>query len=133
MAYEPAFMIITDAKAADMDRILFAMGRGSGTFANGVPVAAVGNPSVISHWVAQDMSATAELAAEFRGMASGQNAPGISPNQWGAGGIITIGDATAAMSQFQVVTYAGPAMDSGEMEAWRGAVLSGLGLTWWSE
>ncbi len=125
---QTALMIVTEAKYADMDRVLGAMGEGYGGFENGTFLAAVGNPSVITHRLLNHAGASNELAAELVAMASNQDAPNISPHLWGQGGTISIQDAQAAMAQFTVITYAGPPID---MMTWRNNELAGLGLMWW--
>lgn len=130
MAAVPAILICTDATKADCNRVFDATGRGPATFS--VPLVALDDDGATwetpaTHWLAQDMSATAELAVTWLAMTDG-DLPQIG-GVWGENGVISAQDAMAACSGGNLAVYsAGGLVEEQQAIEWRNAILAGRNL-----
>ncbi|WP_243612922.1 hypothetical protein [Shimia aestuarii] len=122
MATVPCILIATAAQAADLSAVLEAQGRGPGTFTSGRRLVAEGTTGPVVAYLAQDMSATAELEAAWRAFADSADLPDIGNNVWGENGVISSGDAQAASAGLTVHSVAGTVPSN-----WTASVLAGHG------
>jgi hypothetical protein len=129
MSAVPAILICTDAVKTDANLVWNATGRGPNTFS--VPLVADDENATYetpaTHWLAQDMSATAALAVTWLGMTNG-DLPQIS-GVWGVDGVISAQDAMAACMGGNLQVYsAGGLIEGNAAIEWRNAILAGRGL-----
>jgi hypothetical protein len=129
MSAVPAILICTDAVKTDANLVWNATGRGPSTFS--VPLVAddenATHETPATHWLAQDMSATAALAVTWLGMTNG-DLPQIS-GVWGVDGVISAQDAMAACMGGNLQVYsAGGLIEGNAAIEWRNAILAGRGL-----
>lgn len=130
MSAVPAILICTDAVKTDCNLVWNATGRGPNTFS--VPLVAADDETATyetapTHWLAQDMSATAELAVTWLAMCDG-DLPQIT-GVWGEEGVISAQDAMAACGGGNLQVYsAGGLIEGNAAIEWRNAILAGRNL-----
>lgn len=130
MSAVPAILICADAVKVNANLVWEATGRGPNTFS--VPLVAADDENADhtttpTHWLAQDMSATAELAVTWLATTNG-DLPQIS-GVWGVDGVISAEDAMAACGGGNLQVYsAGGLIEGNAAIEWRDAILAGRNL-----
>lgn len=130
MSAVPAILICAHAVKADCNLVWDATGRGPNTFS--VPLVAADDTeadhtTTPTHWLAQDMSATADLAVIWLAVTDG-DLPQINV-VWGVDGVISAEDAMAACGGGNLQVYsAGGLVDGNAAVEWRNAILDGRNL-----
>ena len=130
MSAVPAILICAHAVKADCNLVWDATGRGPSTFS--VPLVAADDDeadytTTPTHWLAQDMSATAELAVSWLGTTNG-DLPQISGVS-GVDDVISAEDAMAACGGGNLQVYsAGGLVEGNAAVEWRNAILAGRNL-----